>query len=255
MHSYIKKFYLYGYKRASKSLKQLQIALHERGFKAIRRDPLSITPPRRNHTIIVWGSSNMPNFVRNTIINNPISVELASNKLKAFLKFQEANLNIPKFTTNIEEARTLLGKGKILCRKLLSASGGKGITLASTPEELVEAPLYVKYQPKQAEYRVHIFNNEVIDTQQKRKRTNATKFNQYIRNHDNGWNFCREGITPNKTRDTLAKQAIQALGLHFGAVDIIHNTKTNTFYLLEVNTAPGLEGTTITKYADAIANL
>lgn len=252
MHSSTR-FYLYGYKRASHSLKELQTALHERGFKAIRRDPVHLTPPRKHDIILVWGSSQVPGFASTGgHINTPDRVAIAGNKLKTFQLLQEAGVSIPRFTSNIEEARVLAAKGKVLCRRLLSASGGKGITLASSPEELVDAPLYVKYQPKQAEFRVHVFKNQVIDTQEKRKRTDATEFNQYIRNHANGWNFCREGIEPNQDRNNLAIQAVQALQLDFGAVDIIYNRKSNTFYVLEVNTAPGLEGTTIQKYADAL---
>jgi glutathione synthase/RimK-type ligase-like ATP-grasp enzyme len=40
-----------------------------------------------------------------------------------------------------------------------------------------------------------------------------------------------------------------ALGLDFGAVDIIQDDGGN-FYVLEVNTAPGLEGQTIKSYAE-----
>jgi D-alanine-D-alanine ligase-like ATP-grasp enzyme len=42
--------------------------------------------------------------------------------------------------------------------------------------------------------------------------------------------------------------------LDFGAVDIIYNAKRNECYVLEVNTAPGLEGTTVEKYATKFAS-
>jgi len=50
----------------------------------------------------------------------------------------------------------------------------------------------------------------------------------------------------------LALQACQALGLNSGAVDIIWNEKENKCYVLEVNTAPGIEGTTCKKYTNEI---
>ena len=64
--------------------------------------------------------------------------------------------------------------------------------------------------------------------------------------------YCRDGITSNSIRDTLAINAIRALHLDFGAVDIIYNERENQFYVLEVNTAPGLEGTTLQKYTESI---
>jgi len=51
----------------------------------------------------------------------------------------------------------------------------------------------------------------------------------------------------------VALAAVSALGLDFGAVDIIYNEHENQYYVLEVNTAPGLEGTTVEKYAEAFA--
>ena len=93
--------------------------------------------------------------------------------------------------------------------------------------------LYVKYIKKKAEYRIHVFNGKIIDIQQKRKRHEAIEINFQIRSHNNGW----------------------VLGLDFGAVDIIWNEKQQQGYVLEVNTAPGLEGETIINYANAIEEL
>ena len=43
-----------------------------------------------------------------------------------------------------------------------------------------------------------------------------------------------------------------AVGLKFGAVDLIWNELENKSYVLEINTAPGLTGATLEKYAQAI---
>ena len=48
---------------------------------------------------------------------------------------------------------------------------------------------------------------------------------------------------------TQAQNAVEALGLDFGAVDIILG-KNGIWYVLEVNTACGLEGTTLEKYCE-----
>ena len=53
---------------------------------------------------------------------------------------------------------------------------------------------------------------------------------------------------------TTAEHAVEALGLDFGAVDIMYHE--NTFYVLEVNTAPGLTRTrTLEAYANEIRRL
>jgi D-alanine-D-alanine ligase-like ATP-grasp enzyme len=48
-----------------------------------------------------------------------------------------------------------------------------------------------------------------------------------------------------------AIKAVNCLGLYFGAADVIWNDKEQRAYVLEVNTAPGLEGTTLENYANA----
>jgi D-alanine-D-alanine ligase-like ATP-grasp enzyme len=53
----------------------------------------------------------------------------------------------------------------------------------------------------------------------------------------------------------IAIGSVNILGLNFGAVDVIYNEKENKYYVLEVNTAPGLSGTTLEKYVDAIIEL
>jgi D-alanine-D-alanine ligase-like ATP-grasp enzyme len=47
--------------------------------------------------------------------------------------------------------------------------------------------------------------------------------------------------------------AVNTLGLDFGAVDLIV-AKDGRVYVLEVNTAPGIEGITLEKYVKAFQN-
>lgn len=110
---------------------------------------------------------------------------------------------------------------------------------------------FVKYQKKKNEYRVHVFNGSVIDITQKKKRKGVT-VDTKIRNYHNGWVYCRDDVYIPEGIELLAIRTIKALNLHFGAVDIIWNELQNKCYVLEVNTAPGLTGTTLERYADAI---
>ena len=49
----------------------------------------------------------------------------------------------------------------------------------------------------------------------------------------------------------LAKRAVQELGYLWGGVDILEDAK-GACYVLEVNSAPGMDDTTAHAYADAI---
>ena len=51
-----------------------------------------------------------------------------------------------------------------------------------------------------------------------------------------------------------ATMAVGCLQLDFGAVDVIWNEAQKRAYVLEVNTAPGIEGTTLMRYASAFSS-
>lgn len=142
----------------------------------------------------------------------------------------------------------------VFARTNLSGHSGAGIVIAENPNQLVAAPLYVKYVKKLQEFRVHVAFGRVIDVQEKRRSSAATDINSRIRSHDNGWVFCRDNIRQPTGLGEIAVQAAAAVGLDFGAVDIIYNQRQNQLYVLEINTAPGLEGQTVLSYGNAIWN-
>jgi len=209
----------------------------------------------RTPIIINWGCSDAPQWHRgNRFVNNPAATRVAGNKLLTFQALQQAgNVNIPEFTIDVEQAKKYFegGGGSVVCRTTLTGHSGIGIVLSESSDTLVGAPLYVKYIKKQKEFRVHVIFGKMVDIQQKKKREGFENANFQVRNA-NGWVFCRENITePTGLRDN-ALNAVAALGLDFGAVDIILNEKQNKCYVLEVNTAPGLEGNSVKVYADNI---
>lgn len=251
------------YKIASQSAKKLAQGLSELLRLRVRRvRPDGLYRPKHRSLVVNYGSSNVPfwfNRARNSL-NNPSACAFGGNKLTAFRKFREAGLAIPEFTSSYEEAMGWFNDDDIVvCRTLLTAHSGRGIVLASreSGRAIVRAPLYVKYKKKRKEFRVHVFQNQVIDICEKRhfrRERRPEHFDGFIRNHDNGWVFARDGVVAPGDINALAIGACRATGLDFGAVDIIWNERENKCYLLEVNTAPGLEGTTLKKYIQAIYN-
>jgi glutathione synthase/RimK-type ligase-like ATP-grasp enzyme len=136
---------------------------------------------------------------------------------------------------------------------LLRGSEGRGIVVAETAAQMVAAPLYTKYVKKKREFRVHVLNGQVIDVQEKRRRREFDgERDTRIRNLANGYVFCRDGITVPPGLSDLAISATVALGYNLGAVDIAFNEHHNRLVVLEVNSTPGMEGTTLEKYATAI---
>lgn len=208
--------------------------------------------PVRTPVLINWGSSGVPvqrQVTADRVLNPFNNVKTASDKLLSFTKFAEnAQLSIPQWTTDPEVARTF---GTVVCRTVLRGHSGNGIVLWEGQGDLPRAPLYTQYVKKKHEFRVHVMNGEVIDVQQKRKRRDFDgEPDTKVRNHQNGWVYCRENLDiPNDLKDQ-ALLAISTLDLDFGAVDLIYNERQNRSYVLEVNTAPGLEGTTLENYVN-----
>ena len=74
----------------------------------------------------------------------------------------------------------------------------------------------------------------------------------FIRSNHMGWKFVpvqEEGY--NNELNDVAVKAVEALGLNFGAVDCCTDIEGNA-YVIEVNTGPGLSGTTFNKWITAI---
>lgn len=221
----------------------------------------------RNHTIINWGNPRFPVWatpqaMRN-MLNLPQYVAIASDKLRSLRILSEAGILVPDFTTDIDQAKAWAGGDPkfprklhaILCRTLTRANSGRGIVVATNSDEIVPAPLYTRYTPKSHEYRVHVALGQIIDAQEKRRpngweaKETDGQFNRYIRNHENGWVFCREDVMIPQVVGDAALLAVEALHLDFGAVDIGYHEEYGAF-VYEVNTAPGLEGQTLTNYVN-----
>lgn len=256
--------YLYPYKMGSRSAKMLREGLSSSlGYRVKMVHPDGRFKPGRSDTVINWGNSTIPNweFAYDVDLNTPSKVGLAANKLKSFTAFKQysevesCHITTPQWTTDQNEAQDWLNSGStIVVRHILNGHSGQGIEIVQEGT-LQAAPLYVEYKKKRYEYRVHVFKGEIIDTQQKKKRNSDVRpatFNTFIRNHDNGWVYCRNDIDSDIFRDALAILAVEALGLDFGAVDIIYNEHENQNYVLEVNTAPGIEGNTLEKYVEVL---
>jgi carbamoylphosphate synthase large subunit len=95
---------------------------------------------------------------------------------------------------------------------------------------------FSQYISVRTEYRVWVFQDECIGTYEK-VMTRPTDFKYIGRNFRNGFEFRRVGNI-NSIR-YLGAMALRAIGLDFGAVDILVGMDEQE-YVLEVNTAPGV---------------
>src|SRR3546814_9896600 len=83
------------------------------------------------------------------------------------------------------------------------------------------------------------------------------KVNWKIRNHDNGFIYARDEKLAEVPKKVLSDsiKAVGVCGLDFGAVDVIYNEAKGIGFVLEINTAPGLTGTTLEGYTKRFKEL
>jgi glutathione synthase/RimK-type ligase-like ATP-grasp enzyme len=182
------------------------------------------------------------------VLNHWASVLTARDKILTFNCLKENSISIPEYTEDKAVAQSW--DGVVVCRKTVTGQEGQGIVIAQTPDEIVDAPLYTKHVRHKHEFRVHVFKGSVIDFTQKKKRADV-EVDNFVRNSAGNWVFCRDGVVLPDDVALQAVNAVSALGLDFGAVDVAYRERENKAFVLEVNTAAGLEGTTLERYTQA----
>lgn len=237
------------YKQGSRGAKALAEALGGRVLKLQGSGFVA----RSGDLIINWGNSSEAS--RATINNDGVKLEQATNKLLFFNKLRDTGLT-PKYWTNAGDIPD--DAFPVVCRQTLQGHSGAGIVVASVRDDLVTAPLYTQYVKKKHEYRVHVGRRgddlKVIGVQQKKRRLEHPDPNWQVRNYANGFVYAREGVNPPDSVLKAAEDTLAALDIDFGACDIIWNEHENRPYVLEVNSAPGLEGSTVTDYKEFFEN-
>lgn len=202
--------------------------------------------PRRATVVLNWGGNfqgdpdSLP-MIR--VINPPFRQRAAAHKLACFSMLDDAGVASVPHTADPHEAIEWLRQGSaVVERRTVTGSGGAGIRVVRPTDFLREAPLYTRFIPSVREYRVHVIGSATLPAR-KAKRNNAPEQEFPIRNHGDTWTFqytIPENIPVPESVLTLAKRAIDAVGLDFGAVDILYEGRGNA-RVLEINTAPGID--------------
>ena len=263
------------YRQGSKGAKALADAL---GGKVLKLEG-STWKAKAGDKVIVWGNTNTSttfNGIPCPILNDPAHIVNASNKLKFFNMMKEvAPDDIPQFWTKKEDIPE--DAYPVVCRTVLAGHSGDGIVIADDSEGLVAAPLYVRYMKKKDEFRIHVgrktqyvgendhepsesgvittFKTIAVQRKARRTETPDEEVNWKVRNLAGGFIFQRNNVNvPDKVVEA-AHRALAATNLDFGAVDVIWNENQEKAYVLEINTAPGLEGSTVQDYRAFFSDL
>lgn len=179
------------------------------------------------------------------------------DKLTQYKWFQQQGLSALDFTTNQQDAIKWVKAGHcVFGRKLLNASCGDGIVVFNgvADAEVTHCPVYTLYKPKKREFRVHVFKDKVVTIVEKRRKKDSIGDTK-IRNLANGYVFCQEVELTEALKariDALALAASKVCTSDFKGVDLGYNQKMDDLFVIEVNSAPGIEGSNVGKYVEAI---
>ena len=257
---------------------------------------------------IGWGcktreTMNIPNGV--TVLNHANMVKRNRNKLEALGVLRAAQVSVADFlacerrrqgerVTNVDGLHAL---GYPLIGRTKYHQGGKGFWPILDRQMLEQACAdgcgYVQNRISISdEYRLHIFNGNVIYAAKKAPQQNPqqswtaamrdkiaakaradgvrmnnamldvalavlsvdhTRPDMLIRSNTRGWKFSRlqlPNVSVDLSRPAIA--AVDALGLTFGAVDMASDAEGRNNFVIEVNSAPGLESSTLEAWVNTI---
>lgn len=224
------------------------------------------------------GGSAVPpsDMVTRGYFNKPEAVIRSCGKYTTYRRLLEAGVNVVAMTQSYSHALTWLNvMNRTVLARADESDNGQGIKVIKPGMELPNADFYSRLYPSTHEFRVHVAFGQAIDIVQKIPRESGVKSHE-IRSYGNGWRLSHsdsmvwgDGNDQGRLDDvsitqlkSLGTRAINAVGLDFGAVDIVaqiedvsdRNNKRSLIdaYVCETNSAPALElDITIEAYAKA----
>lgn len=241
----MRKIYIYPYSSGSESAKLLAERL---GAKRIRlsNSTYEFDP---DHVIINWGNTNCPY----PSLNPGHLLKETVDKLSLFRLLSRTGHGtiLPRYWTHPDDIPS--DAFPVFCRTTTTGCDGAGIVIANDRSELVQAPLYTSRIGSGTEYRVTYFKGYGITDIQTKAPRQGVEQDPDIKTYTNGWGFQRLTVSTS-TQDTLENlcEAVSTTtGLDFFGADVIV-TPNGRPYVLEINSAMGLEGQALDRFATAV---
>lgn len=191
------------------------------------------------------------NWGRNDTINAKLNPDISKTTNKRIMRtlFHDNEVPMPKLYT-FEEAYNQALRGNKIVGRPDKHTKGRGFWLVDSEKKFTKAlrgtrkkrgaTHFMEYVEAPREYRVHIFMGKSIRISEKSfGESGATAQGLYI---------TRKPQHEVKHVRKAAKQAVKAVGLDFGAVDILADD--TQCWVTEVNSAPGLGGSLPRLYAE-----
>lgn len=204
--------------------------------------------------LIRWGSRWNPQIDNyfGKVLNSAGAIRNASDKILSLELMDEAGVNVPDWDEDPGALVERVGY-PILGRKRFHARGLDIKLCLQRRDYRKRKDYYVQYIPTVREYRIHVVGDEVVRVQGKFL-DHPEHWQPHIRNFTTGFRFRKPNKRLRPGRLETAVRAVQALGLDFGAVDLLIGDD-GLEYVLEVNTAPSCSPLTAAQYVVALSKM
>lgn len=212
-------------------------------------------PSQRAVDLVRWGAQgdgpNVVNPLVGRVLNKARALALASDKLRTLEVLRAAGVRVPDFSTDPEDLEY-----PFLGRRRHHARGTDIVLCLQRSDHLRRGrDYYVKYVPVKREFRLHVAGGDVFRVQGKfADDLSLAGVSPWIRNYASGYRFRSPRRRLHSRRLEQAVTAVRALGLDFGAVDMILGDDGES-YILEVNTAPACSPLTAAGYVTAFQKM
>lgn len=196
-------------------------------------------------------------------INKSSGILLASNKFLARKELKQKNIPIPDTSNSFEYAKiNYVSKGKPVIVRPVQHKRGEYFYVCDNERDLALACAKILAQtgftyyisevfPKTREFRAHCAHGKVLALLEKPKPENPDQIAWNLAVNGMQWTLLK-WVDYKKDLCKIAVDAINALGLDFGAVDILSYPNVEGFpkhVVCEVNTAPTLSPYEIERYS------
>lgn len=168
-----------------------------------------------------------------------------ADKFEQLRTLRNAGVPTPQFYSAQEAVERATSLPLPMLGRKAQHRAGRDIMLVLQKEDIpwrvsAGAEFFTTYIPTLAEFRIWVFRRQHLGTYTKGM-AHPEQYKRVGRNHKNGFAF---SIVPSEEVPRgavdIAVLATRALGLDFAAIDILQGTDQN-YYVLEANTAPGVD--------------
>jgi hypothetical protein len=191
------------------------------------------------------------NYKKDTLYNSPGFISMCCDKLSTSLALDNNMIKAPIFNFRVESVTY-----PCLIRTTLTGHGGVGIHVVTNEEQFNSiwrsGYYWTPFVRLSSEYRVIIFNGEVLKIFKKIREEGGDREEFPIRNIHNGYHFSiRENMEAFPGLLSFIDTKLKPLfPIGFYGLDIGKINNSEDFFVLELNSAPGLNDNTLSLVGD-----